>query len=627
MKALAGVPLLVLGLAWACAAGTRPTGPDPRPFQDELENSVNKALRDQLIDEATDKAAETPMQVRVLEFVPGTFRIKGPRADGEARVAIQGVRRETTATWTVEFEQNPFPGGPWRVAKIAIPPPAFGTMNYGVVLLYLLGMLGIGWWSSRRIHGTRSFFIADGKLNHIVVGISIMTTYLSAITMMALPASAFSKKDWTWAIQLPFLLITAFVITRFVLPRYRESGVISIYQLLEQRIHVWARLLASSLFVVFSVGRMGLVLYLPALAFHIITGFPLLWTIVISGAVVTIYTVMGGIEAVTWTDMAQAAFIITGAAVTVVYVLVDVGLVDFARVTGAYHKFRLVEADFPSLDLTKTTALWLILETIFQTIRIYGTQQDMAQRYMTTSSTRKANISVWISIVMYIPLGFAFYFIGSALFAYYSVIPSEAIPALIRNGRADAIYPFFVAAKLPAGLSGLVVAAISAAAMSSIAPCMNSNSTVCVEDFYRRFTRKERTDEHYLAVAQWLTLAWGILATVMAISLMEITKAQDVWAKIMSICTNGILGLMALAFLPWRVNRWAALIGFGTSYLGLFTLMWWLQIKPHVALVGSVSPGTGVHFLLWPVIGNIVCFGVALGVDAAARRLGGGPGA
>jgi len=623
MKALSGVPLLLFGLALACAAGTPPKGPDPKPFQEMLEDSVNQALRKELIDEATDKGAETPMRVRVVEFAPGTFSVQGPKASGEARVAIQGVRGETTATWKVDFEQNPFPGGPWRVKKIEVPPPAFGGWNYGMVVLYLVAMLAIGWWASRRITGTRGFFIGDGKLNHIVVGISIMTTYLSAITMMALSASAFSKKDWTWAVQLPFLLITAFVITRFVLPRYRAAGVISIYQFLEDRIHVSARLIASFLFVVFSVGRMGLVLYLPALAFHIITGFPLSWTIVISGTVVTIYTVMGGIEAVTWTDMAQAVFIVTGALVSVVFVLWEVGLADFASVTAAYHKFRFTEASFPSLDLTQATALWLILETIFQTIRIYGTQQDMAQRYMTTESTRKANISVWISIVAYIPLGFAFYFIGSALFAYYSVIPNESIPALVRDGRTDAVYPFFVASKLPAGLAGLVVAAISAAAMSSIAACMNSNSTVCIEDFYRRFSRTERPDRHYLDVAQWLTFIWGVLATLMALSLMEITRAQDVWAKIMSISTNGILGLMALAFLPWRVNRWAALIGFGTAYLGLFTLMWWLQIKPHVALVGSVAPGTGVHFLLWPVVGNLVCFGVALGVDAVARRVGG----
>ena len=244
-------------------------------------------------------------------------------------------------------------------------------------------------------------------------------------------------------------------------------------------------------------------------------------------------------------------------------------------------------------------------ETIFQTIRIYSTQQDMTQRYMTTSSTRKANKSVWIAIVLYIPLGFAFYFIGSALFAYYVTCPDATVPALIANGRCDAIYPYFVASRLPAGLGGVVVAAIAAAAMSSIAPCMNSNSTVCIEDFYRRFARKERPDSHYLTVAKWLTVGWGALATLAAILLMSITRAQDVWAMIMGVLTNGMLGLMALAFLPWRVHKVAAVTGFAVSYVCLFFMM-----------------KSSLTFLLWPVIGNTVCFAVALAVDALCRALG-----
>ncbi len=545
-----------------------------------------------------------PLQMRVARFQ--SIEPRGERTTARALVAVGRGDRSAEGEWTVEFaltrdEQEDRPS--WKVTRIEVPPRPFGALNYAVVALYLLGMLAIGWWSSRRIKGTRSFFIAEGKLNHIIVGISIMTTYLSAITMMAISASAFSKKDWTWAIQLPFLVFTAFVITRFVLPRYRSAGVISVYQYLEQRIHVSARLLASFLFVVFSVARMGLVMYLPALAFSIITGCDLMTTIVVSGVVTTVYTVMGGIEAVTWTDVAQAVFIVTGAVLTIVYVLADTGLAAFGRVTTEFHKFRLLEPGFPSADLTQVVALWLILETIFQTIRIYGTQQDMTQRYMTTSSTRKANKSVWIAIVLYIPLGFAFYFIGSALFAYYVTCPDATVPALIANGRVDAIYPYFVASRLPAGLSGVVIAAIAAAAMSSIAPCMNSNSTVCIEDFYRRFSRVEREDSHYLSVAKWLTVGWGALATLMAIMLMSITKAQDVWAIIMGVCTNGMLGLMALAFLPWRVHKAAAVTGFVVSYVCLFFMM-----------------QSSLTFLLWPVIGNTVCFGVALLLDRTLFR-------
>jgi SSS family solute:Na+ symporter len=193
---------------------------------------------------------------------------------------------------------------------------------------------------------------------------------------------------------------------------------------------------------------------------------------------------------------------------------------------------------------------------------------------------------------------------GTALFAYYVVNPSETIPALIASGRSDAIYPYFVASRLPPGIAGLVVAAIFAAAMSSIDACMNSSSTVCIEDFYRRFSRKERPDSHYLSVAQWLTLAWGVLATLMAIAFMAITNAQNVWSKIMSVSTTGVLGLMALAFLPFKVSKWAAVIGFLSSCACLGVLMFL----------------TDVNFLLWPVIGNLAGFSVALLVNAVVGR-------
>jgi len=601
MRHLALIVLAAASAALAAQPAPAPPQIDPAPFKKALEEHVDAKLRKVLVHEEIEGHLETPMKIEVRSFEE--IRPRGMVATAVANVVVKARGREAAGTWKVDFELKQ---GKWQVAKLHIPEQSFGTANYAMVLLYLGGMLAIGWWTSRHISGTRGFFIAEGKLNHIVVGISLMTTYLSAFTMMGLSASAFSNKDWTWAIQLPFLVFTAFVITRFVLRRYRDARVISVYQYLERRIHVSSRLLASLSFIVFSVARMGLVLYLPALAFSIITGFPLAWTIVVMGVVVTVYTAVGGIEAVIWTDLAQAFFIVLGAVVSVVFVLSETGLAEFGRLTTTFHKFRLVEPNFPGTSLTQVVALWLVLETIFQTIRIYGTQQDMTQRYMTTRSTRKANASVWIAILTYIPLGLAFYFIGSALFAYYAAVPDATVPALVANGRADAIYPYFVASRLPAGLAGIVVAAIFAAAMSSIDACMNSSSTVCVEDFYRRFSRAEHDDGHYLRVAKGLTYAWGLLATLMALSLMHITKAQDVWAKIMGISTNGVLGLMALAFLRWRVHKAAAVAGFVVSYVCLFFMM-----------------RSSLTFLLWPVIGNSVCFGVALLVDLPLRRLSG----
>ncbi|MFW6107223.1 MAG: sodium:solute symporter [bacterium] len=582
-----------------------------------LAQHLEKNLRDQLVDTELEPDRPTPIHVDLRGFEE--LAITAERAETSVRVSVAEEQAEGIGTWKVAFELAEPEGeeaepAKWAVAEIEVPPPEFGRVNYSVLFAYLLAMLGIGLWTSRRIKDTRGFFIAEGRLNFVVVGISILTAYLSALTMMALPGVAFRKLDWTYAVQLPFLVITAFVITRLVLKRYRDAGVISVYEYLEQRIHVSSRLLASFCFILFSIGRMGLVLFLPALAFSMVTGADLLATIVVMGVAVTIYTVLGGMEAVIWTDFAQAIVMMAGAAVSVVYVLGGTGGEDFVRIAGEHHKFRMLA---PGLDLTKILTLWLILETIFQTVRIYGTQQDITQRYMTTPSTAKANRSVWIAILGYIPMGFLFYFVGSALFVYYKANPDPAVAALVVNGRADSIYPYFVAQTLPVGLAGLVIAAIFAAAMSSIDACMNASSTVCVEDFYRRFRGRDLPDRHHLKVARWLTVVWGVLATVMAILFINIEYAQIVWGKIMGISTNGVLGLMALAFLPWRVHRWAAVLGFAFSYLVLFAMMWCVQVTPHFAITFPVlvKPGHGLVFLLWPVVGNIACFGAALALD------------
>lgn len=488
----------------------------------------------------------------------------------------------------------------------------FGTVNYVVVVVYLAAMLGIGYWAKRRVTSSRGFFTAEGRLPPLLVGLALLATYLSALTMMALPRASFGNDDWLWAIQLPFLVVTALVITSYVLPRYREAGVVSVYEFLEQRIHISSRLLASACFVIFAMARGGLLLYLPALAISVVIGTPLVPTIIVIGLVMIVYTAWGGIEAVSWTDAIQALLFIAAAVVTVAYILVMCGS-DFGRVAVEHHKFRIWEG---SMDVSRIASVWLILQTLVETIRIYATQQDMTQRYLTTGSTAKANRSVWIAILGYIPLGFMFYFIGSGLFIYYQIHPDDRLPRLMEH-HADALYPFFVVTRLPAGLPGLVIAGIWAAAMSSVAALLNSSAAVCTEDFYKRFARVEHDDAHYLAVGRALTVVWGLVAIGIAISLTYTQEmALAIWQKIMAIAMNGILGLMALAFLPRRVRPAAAVIGFATAYLVLFWLMW----GPQEWLLGLSADGTArrIHFLLWPVITNLVCFAVAVVADAVA---------
>lgn len=473
------------------------------------------------------------------------------------------------------------------------PQPGLGAINLAVIGIYLAAIAIVGIRCGRRIQSTRGFFIADGRMHYLVVGISILGTYLSALTMMGLPGMAYGKHDWTYMVQLPFLVITAVIITGYIVPRYREAGVVSIYAFLEQRIGSPIRTIAALSFIIFAIGRMGLVLYLPALALSAVTGLPLIGCILVMGLVITLYTMIGGIEAVIWTDAIQVLIFIIAAGLTLVFIMSSVGVENFLAIGIAHNKFRIV---VPDVDVRRITTIWLILETVFQTIRIYATQQDVAQRYLTTPSTADANRSVWIGIVAYIPLGFVFYFLGTALFAFYATQPDAALP-----GKADPIYPYFIVRELPVGIAGLTIAAIFAAAMSSIDSAMNSATTICTEDFVKRFGRKDRTDAQQLAGARRLTLLWGVLAIFMAIMFRNIEYVQIFWGKLMGFATNGMLGLLALAFLPFRVRSRSAVIGFVASYIYLFFMI-----------------RAGIVFLLWPVLGNIVCFVVAIACDRRA---------
>ena len=461
----------------------------------------------------------------------------------------------------------------------------FGGANFAVLAVYLLAMLVLGWWCSRRITSSRSFFVADGRLNGVLVGLSLLGTYLSALTMMALSGVAYGSHDLTWTVQLPFLVLTAFVITRWAIPRYREAGIISVYEYLERRIHVSSRVLASLSFILFSIGRTALVLYLPALAFSTVCQVDLTTTIIVMGIVITIYTVMGGIEAVVWTDAVQVCIFTFAAVYSLIAILGRIGDADFVQIAAEHHKFRTF---IGGANLYKITSLWLILETIVQTIRIYGTQQDMTQRYMTTDSVKSAQRSVWIGAVAYIPICYMFYFIGVALFVFYQVHPDPKVATL----KPDTVYPYFIATQLPRGLGGLLIAAIFAAAMSSIDSLMNSASTVCVEDYYRRFWTRERDERHYLRVARGLTIFFGLAATVLAIGFRHIEYAQKFWSVMMAVMCNGILGLMALAFVPFKVDKWCAAIAFVVSQ----------------ALILYLKLATPLIWLVLPVIGNAVVF-------------------
>ncbi len=477
-----------------------------------------------------------------------------------------------------------------------IAPPDFGAVNYTIVVLYILAILCIAWFARSRSRDTSGFFVGNRRMNYIVVGISTFASNMSALTIMALPAVAFGEYNLFWTIQYPILLIPAFIVARYLIPIYRNAGVISIYEYFETRIHVSARMIGSASFIFLAIGRSGLILLMPALAFHIVTGVSLDATILTIGVVVTLYTMVGGITAVIWTDFLQACIMLLGAIVSMIVIISSTGLTQFFDIAEAHNKFQVIRAGF---GISEEVTIWLVIFAIIEGVRAWGIQQDMTQRYLTTPSTSKAKASMWIAALGYIPFGYMFHFIGIGLFAYYIVLPDPTVEAMLQNNKADAIYPYFVATKFPPGLAGLVITSIFAGALSSIDSCMNSASAVCVEDFIKRVQRNKRSDRYYLMLARFMTVIFGVLITAVAFGFRNIQYAQVIWPLVLGVCTNGLVGLLGLVLWPKPVNKWGVIIGFAASYAVFFWCMF----------------ATDVNYLLWPIFGNAVCFLVGIAVS------------
>ena len=386
----------------------------------------------------------------------------------------------------------------------------FSWLDYAAIAVYLAGLVTMGVYFSRRESTTDDFFLGGRRIPWWAAGLSIFGTQLSAITFMAIPAKAFAT-DWVYLMgHVAVVAVTPLLIWAY-LPFYRRLNVTTAYEYLEKRFNVIARLLGSAAFILLQLGRMGVVLYLPAIALSAVTGVNVYLCIVVMGALATTYTVLGGIEAVVWTDVIQVAVLIGGAVLSLIVIVcnIDGGVLRIVEMGSAANKFCMVN---PTWDIA-TTAIWVVVVgKMIEGLVPFTADQTVVQRYLTTRDEKQAARSIWANASMIVPSGALFFTLGTALWAFYKLHPNLLAPL----DETDRILPWFVAQQLPAGISGLVIAALFAAAMSSLDSSMNSIATALTTDWYRRF-RPHVTDHHCLTLARWATVALGVLGTGLAL--------------------------------------------------------------------------------------------------------------
>lgn len=435
-------------------------------------------------------------------------------------------------------------------------------LDIGIMVLYAISLIACGYYFYRRSQTSNSYMIAGQSIPAWAAGLSLMATYTSSISYIATPGQAFDS-NWHPIIFALCIVPVAWITCRFAIPYYRKAGLISVYSFLETKLGTWARLYASTAFLLYMIGRMAVILYLGSLLLHSFIALPIVYIILLLGVITILYTLFGGIEAVIWTDVVQSIIMIVG----ILFVVAALSMIIFAPpepLVGAAVEANKFSWGSWNLDLTSRTIWVMIIYGITENLRNLMADQNYVQRYATVATEADAKRAVWISMAIYIPLTAVFLYIGTALFAYYSS-PEFNLPDFIDRG--DQVFPYYISTVVPIGLKGLIIAAIIAAAMSTVDSALNCSSTVTMIDFYKRFFRHDATEKQSLFFLRLMTVLYGIVGTSFALLMIQAKSALDVWWQISGIFGGAILGLFILALIGAKLNLVQGLIAIGVSIL------------------------------------------------------------
>ena len=467
---------------------------------------------------------------------------------------------------------------------------SFGWLNWAVLIFYLVAMLLMGFYFMRKEKGADDFFKGGGRIPWWAAGISIYATMLSAITYMTIPAKAYTT-NWTYYPMLWMILLISFPVIKHYLPYFRKLNVTSAYEILEQRFNLFTRLLASTLFCIFMIVRMAIVLYLPSLALTAVTGIDIYLCIALMGLVTIIYCTMGGVEAVIWGDVVQGLILVFGAIFAVIYLAVNTegGVMGCIDIALANDKLRLFD-----WSNSWSQACWwvIIIGGLANNLISYTSDQTVIQRYLTTPDEKSAGRGILVNGVMSVFVSVAFYMIGTGLYTFYKTHPVELD---VTMGQSDAIFPFFMMSQMPAGIAGALIAAIFAATMSTISSNINSVATAFSIDFWKRFRRT--TDSQLVVVARWASVVSGMIGLALALLMAtwDIQSFLDFFNEALGLLTSGLGGLFFIAVFMKRVKGYAALTGF---VVGEAVVFW-------------MSECTDANFFLFGATGMVVSIVVA----------------
>ena len=472
-----------------------------------------------------------------------------------------------------------------------------------VFFVLVFGNVAFGATFYFRNKTTAQFTTGGGKIPAWVVGMSIFATFVSSISFLALPGKAYMT-NWNAFVFSLSIPLASFAAVKFFVPLYREVGNVSAYYYLELRFGTWARMYASVCYILTQLMRTGAILLLLALPVNALLGWNVKTVIIVTGLAVILYSMLGGIQAVIWTDTIQGIILIAGAVICAFYLTFSMpgGPHQLLEIASVNHKFSLGSFG-PSL---RDSTFWVVLiYGLFINLQNYGIDQNYVQRYMTTGSDKEAKTSALFGSLLYIPVSIVFFYIGTALFSYYTAQPDLLPDELGMPGAGDKVFPYFIATGLPAGLTGLLIAAIFSAGMSTVSTSLNSTATIVLSDYYRRYFNKEADEKSSMRVLHISSFITGILGIGIALLLISVESVLDAWWSLASIFSGGMLGLFLLGYISKTARKTDALIGVIIGVL----LITWMSLTPVYFTEGKMlafrSP---FHSNLTIVFGTITIF-------------------
>jgi SSS family solute:Na+ symporter len=554
--------------------------------------------------------------------VPGSIVAGSGRAIGQAHLLylVRGADDRTRLTsfhtisdaWAALPYERAVPilaAGPWddgilsveaingslsfEAARLVSGKRPLQWLDWSIVIIYLAGMLAVGVYFYMRAKkgSTEDFFVGSRAIPFWAAGVSLYATNTSSISYVAIPAKAF-ETDWQYMMNKIVTVLGLMFVAVWIVPLFRKLNLVTVFNYLEMRFHSSIRMIASALCMLMHVGgRMSIVLFLPALAIATITGTDVVWSILIMGICTIIYTAMGGMRAVVWTDFAQIIVLMGGALFAIGFAIWSLGGAQVHEIANAYDKTKLVNFSF---DLTEPTVWGFLVLILLDVVLTFPKDQVLMQRTLATSSSKNAGRSIWIFAAILLPGGIIFYGIGTVLFAYYKEHPERLDPLL----PIDATFPLFIAAELPTGLTGLIVAGIFAAAMGTVSSTINSVATLLSVDFYERLA-KNVTQQKSVRFAEIMSVLVGLIGIGLALllSTLNIHSLLDLTIELAGLFGGSFAGAYTLGMFTTRANSQGVAIGIATAVI--VTLVAWLMnlVHPYFYLGISIATCITVGYL------------------------------